>query len=197
MCLVHPPTDVADRVDPSAQEATREAAETRRHLGRPNVGCACSAHTCSAALRLVGPPRPSWAIRRQPHSLVRCPQLWGQAVEVAPGRSSHATPSMGWRRRRPWRTQLPTSGAHLPRRKGASETLRSHPVHRTMNGASAAKPPYSENALLSRAAPGACARARCLPEHASKARHFSGSPWPRRNFSAVLAVEGLLSSAQM
>ena len=127
MCLVHPPTDVADRVDPSAQEATREAAETRRHLGRPNVGCACSAHTCSAALRLVGPPRPSWAIRRQPHSLVRCPQLWGQAVEVAPGRSSHATPSMGWRRRRPWRTQLPTSGAHLPRRKGASETLRSHP----------------------------------------------------------------------
>ena len=67
---------------------------------------------------------------------------------------------------------------------------RSHPLHRTMNGASAAKPPYSENALLSRAAPGACARARCLPEHASKARHFSGSPWPRRNFSAVLAVEG-------
>ena len=183
-------------MDPSAQKATREAAETWRHLGRPNVGCACEAHTCAAALRLVGPPRPSWAIRSQPHSLVRCPQVGAQAVEVAPGRSSHVTPSMGWRRRRPWRTQLPTSGAHLPRRKGASETLRSHPVHRTMNGASAAKPPYSESALLSRVAPGACARARCSPEHAWKVRPFSGSPWPRMNFFAVLAVEDELSTAQ-
>ena len=171
--------------------AACRTAATRGHFWHLNVGCACmGTYTWTAALRLVGPPRPSWAIRSQPHSLVQGVGILAQAVEVAPGRSSHVTPSMGWRRRRPWRTQLPTSGAHLPRRKGASETLRSHLVHRTMNGASAAKPPYSENALLSRAAPGACARARCLPEYAWKVRPFSGSPWPRRNSSAVLAVEG-------